>query len=482
MGSLTIVGLGPGGAGLLSLEARAKLSKSARIIMRTSKHPAVEELSMEGLSFGSCDKFYEEGRSFEEVYEKIVAYVLEEAAERDTVFAVPGSPLVAERTVLLLRAACEARQLPLTILPAISFLDLAYVRLNLDPVNGLRIADASDREAVLAAGRYPLIITQVYSRLVAAELKLNLMEALGDEEEIFFMRNLGLADEECRAIKLFELDRQKNIDHLTSVFVPAAARGKLNLNPLIEVVKTLREPGGCVWDREQTHASIRRGLIEETYELLEAIDNKDEEGMKEELGDVLLQVVFHARIAEEEGCFKMQDVIDGIVGKLVTRHPHVFGTVEVSNAEEVIQNWEAIKAEEKQDRKQALDGVSPGLPTLMRAYKLQTKAARVGFDWPKPEGAWEKVLEELEELREAAVAGDTENCEWETGDLLFAVVNYARHLGLEPETSLNRTNNRFVERFTYVEDKVRASGKDWQDFSLVELEKLWQEAKKSKKS
>jgi tetrapyrrole methylase family protein/MazG family protein len=141
---------------------------------------------MEGLSFGSCDKFYEEGRSFEEVYEKIVAYVLEEAAERDTVFAVPGSPLVAERTVLLLRAACEARQLPLTILPAISFLDLAYVRLNLDPVNGLRIADASDREAVLAAGRYPLIITQVYSRLVAAELKLNLMEALGDEEEIFF--------------------------------------------------------------------------------------------------------------------------------------------------------------------------------------------------------------------------------------------------------------------------------------------------------
>ncbi len=226
--------------------------------------------------------------------------------------------------------------------------------------------------------------------------------------------------------------------------MPAAARGKLNLNPLIEVVKTLREPGGCVWDREQTHASIRRGLIEETYELLEAIDNKDEEGMKEELGDVLLQVVFHARIAEEEGCFKMQDVIDGIVGKLVTRHPHVFGTVEVSNAEEVIQNWEAIKAEEKQDRKQALDGVSPGLPTLMRAYKLQTKAARVGFDWPKPRGRG-KVLEEHESLRKAAVAGDTEKLNG-TQETCISPFQICQTL-VKNRNVLNRTNNRFVERF-----------------------------------
>ena len=481
-GSLTIVGLGPGSAGYLSLETKHALENAEKVILRTAMHPTVAELEKQELKFVSCDHFYEEGRTFEEVYAKIVDYVLAEAKGSKVVYAVPGSPLVAERTVVLLRDFCTKQGLELEILPAMSFLDLAYVRLNLDPITGLRIADAADERLLADAGKYPLIITQVYSKMVAAELKLNLMEVLADEDEVFFMRNLGLPDEVCEAVPLYELDRQENIDHLTTVFVPALKTGKMNMTPLIEVVKTLREPGGCVWDREQTHESIRKGLIEETYELLEAIDNKDLIGMREELGDVLLQVVFHARLAEEEGGFTMQDVIDDIVEKLINRHPHVFGTIEVGSSEEVITNWEKIKAEEKKDRTLVLDGVSPGLPTLMRAYKLQSKAAKVGFDWPNAAEVWQKIEEELKEVEEAVTENDNDHVEWEIGDVLFAIANYARHLGVEPETALNRANNRFVSRFNFIEQSVLVSGRSWADFSLVELENLWQEAKKNEKN
>ena len=178
----------------------------------------------------------------------------------------------------------------------------------------------------------------------------------------------------------------------------------------------------------------------------------------------------------------MQDVIDGITEKLINRHPHVFGTIEVGSSEEVITNWEKIKAEEKKDRTLVLDGVSPGLPTLMRAYKLQSKAAKVGFDWPNAAEVWQKIEEELKEVAEAVAENDNDHVEWEIGDVLFAIANYARHLGLEPETALNRANNRFVSRFNFIEQSVLVSGRSWADFSLVELENLWQEAKKNEKN
>lgn len=480
-GSITIVGLGPGSAGYLSIETVQALKTAEKVILRTVVHPTVAELEKQQLPFVSCDHYYEEGRSFEEVYASIVDYVVAEATNKHVVYAVPGSPLVAERTVVLLREASARADVTLKILPAMSFLDLTYVKLNLDPITGLKIADAADAQALADAGKYPLIITQVYSKLVAAELKLSLMEVIDDEDEVFFMRNLGLPDEELKAIPLFELDRQEHIDHLTTVYVPAISKGVLDVKPLTEVVKTLREPGGCIWDREQTHASSRKGMIEEVYELLEAIDNKDACGMREELGDVLLQVVFHARLAEEEGLFAMQDIIDDIVEKLIRRHPHVFGTIEVSDSEEIIQNWEKIKAEEKTERTLVLDGVSPGLPSLMRAYKLQAKAAKVGFDWPQAEDVFNKLEEELQELAEAVAENDADHIEWELGDVLLALANYAKHVGVEPETALNRANNRFIERFGFIEQAVLVSGRQWADFSLAELDKLWQDAKKNEK-
>lgn len=480
-GSIVIVGLGPGSVGHLSVETMNVLKEAEQVILRTTVHPSVSALTDAGIEYIACDDFYEKAQAFEDVYTDICALVLKEAALKQVVYAVPGSPLVAERTVVMLRKQAAASGIPLKILPSMSFLDLAYVELGIDPIDGLRIIDAGDFEALADAGKYPLMITQVYSRLVAADLKLALMDVIDDEAEIYFLRKLGLPDGECRKIALYELDRQENTDYLTSIYVPRSEISQMRVEPLVDVMKTLRSPGGCPWDIEQTHASIRQSLIEEVYELLEAIDNHDYDNMKEELGDVLLQVVFHARLAEEAGAFSMQDVVDGIVEKLVHRHPHVFGTIEVGSSAEVLRNWEAIKAQEKQERKRALDGVTAGQPALMRAYKLHSKAAKVGFDWPDESGIWAKVLEETAELREAVNQGNKDSIEHELGDLLFAVAGYAKHIGLEPETALTTANNRFISRFNFVEECVVASKRPWNEYSLAELDEYWAKAKKNEK-
>jgi len=251
-----------------------------------------------------------------------------------------------------------------------------------------------------------------------------------------------------------------------------------DINPLTDVMQRLREPRGCPWDREQDHRSIRQNFIEEVYEYLEAVDDGDYAGMREELGDVLMQVVFHCRMAQEAGKFDLQDVIDEVVEKLIRRHPHVYGNVEVDGSAQVLKNWDAIKKTEKQDRKSVLDGVTKDLPGLLRGHKLQHKAAKVGFDWEKPEDCWQKILEEMQEVQDAKQQGKQEHLEEEIGDLLFAVVNYARQVGVNSEVAINRANNKFLRRFTYVEKQVDSSGKNWEDFNLAQLDAFWNEAKR----
>ena len=260
MHKITVVGLGPGSAGQLSVETMELLKNGECVILRTAVHPSVSRLTEEKVNFTSCDNFYEEGASFEDVYGNIVNFVLEKVQTQDVVYAVPGSPLVAERTVVLLRERAAAEKIALKILPSMSFLDLAYVELGIDPIAGLRIIDSSDFEALADAGKYPLMITQVYSKFVASDVKLALMDVLDDETPVWFLRNLGLPDEECRTVPLYELDRQENIDHLTSVFVPEYKEkvSVMDVRPLTDVMATLRSPGGCPWDMEQTHSSIRR--------------------------------------------------------------------------------------------------------------------------------------------------------------------------------------------------------------------------------
>lgn len=485
MGELIVVGLGAGRKGLMTEETKKLLTEEACVRLRTAKHPTVEELKEEGYTFKSFDYVYEQKDTFEEVYDTIVDACLSLAEEAGRlIYAVPGSPLVAEKTVQLLRERAEGRGVKLTILPAMSFLEVLYVRLGVDPINGLTILDGDDIGTLAFDNTVALVVTQVYDRAVASEVKLALMEQYDDEQPITFVRNLGLEDEEVSEIPLYELDRQPNIDHLTSIYVPhrESREQTFDMSPLTDVMTTLRSPGGCPWDIEQTHESLRRYMIEEVYEVIEAIENEDAPLLCEELGDLLLQIVFHARVAEECGHFSMQDVIDGVTAKMIRRHPHVFGDINVLDAGEVLVNWDAIKAREKAgQRKGTLDGVSPGLPALMAAFKLQKKASKVGFDWDEAKEVWEKVREELGELAEASAEGDKKMIEEEFGDVLFSLVNLSRFLHIEPETSLTLANHKFRRRFTFIEEKMEEQGKKWQDMTLDMMNALWERAKQEEK-
>ena len=252
---------------------------------------------------------------------------------------------------------------------------------------------------------------------------------------------------------------------------------KYNFNDLLRIMEILRAPDGCMWDREQDHQSIRRNFIEETYEVCEAIDEQDPEHLKEELGDVLLQVVFHTEMEKEKGVFDIGDVADGICKKLIYRHPHIFGTVEVGSSEEILRNWDELKRKEKHQETDtsALESVAKSLPGLIRAEKLQKKATKVGFDWENAQGALEKVEEELDEVKRA-VAGDGDP-EEEIGDLLFAAVNVARHLKVDPERAMEKTCNKFVRRFAEMERQARQENKVLSDLSLTELDTLWNRSK-----
>lgn len=252
---------------------------------------------------------------------------------------------------------------------------------------------------------------------------------------------------------------------------------KYTYEDLLEIMRILRCPEGCVWDREQDHKSIRRSFIEETYEAVEAIDNDDPVLLQEELGDVLLQVVFHAQIEAEAGRFTMDDVADGICKKMIYRHPHVFGSVEVKNSDEVLTNWDALKQMEKHQKSttETLESVARSLPGLIRAEKVQHKAAKVGFDWDEVSGALDKVREETAEVARA-INGDGDPSE-ELGDLLFAVVNVARFLKTDPEDAINRTTDKFIRRFAQVEQAAKDAGRSLSEMSLAEMDALWDAAK-----
>ncbi|HEX8961042.1 MAG TPA: nucleoside triphosphate pyrophosphohydrolase [Geobacteraceae bacterium] len=257
---------------------------------------------------------------------------------------------------------------------------------------------------------------------------------------------------------------------------------KKGFDRLVEIMRRLRGPGGCPWDAEQSHESLKRYLIEEAYEVIEAIDTNNPELLKEELGDLLLQPVFHAAIAEESGTFTMDDVLEAINDKLVRRHPHVFGEQQVKTAAEQVANWERIKKGEKgEERRSALAGVPPHMPALMKAQKITEKAARVGFDWEHVDQVFAKVLEELHELEETMTTGDEARMEAELGDLLFAIVNLGRFLSLDPEQALGKTIARFTARFTYVEESLHAAGRSMKDATLEEMDHLWEEAKRKER-
>ena len=393
---------------------------------------------------------------------------------------MPGHPQVAEKSVSLLIKLCKENNIDYKVYPAVSFIDALINALNLDPVEGIKIIDAFDLKNQLLDKRCGTVITQVYDKYIASEVKLRLMEYYKDQSEIYFVRAAGIEGlESIRKIKLFEIDRQKDIDYLTSIYIPKDTDSIKDFNDLLKIMDDLREEGGCPWDREQTHQSLKRYLIEECYEVLEAVECEDYDMLAEELGDVLFQIVFHAKIGKENELFDINDVINTICNKMINRHPHVFSDLAADTSQEVLVNWDKIKRKEQgiNTYTDELKHVAKTLPALIRAEKIQKKAAKVGFDWTKVEDALDKVLEEYQEVKDVYNSKNRKKIEEEIGDLLFATVNVARFLDIEPDFALNYTIEKFIRRFQYIEENAISRDMSMQLMTVEQMDQLWEEAK-----
>ncbi len=482
MPEIIITGLGPGSYKQLSLEALEMIKSSKTLILRTERHPAVDYIKKLGISYISCDDIYDSCESFDEAYKRICRRVLELCIEKgQVVYAVPGHPLIAEKSVELIAAEAKGN-IQVTITPALSFIDAVISALRIDPIYGLKIIDGlsiKEQKPDIKCGN---IIIQVYNRLAASEVKLALMDQYCDDYEICVIRAAGVEElERIERIPLYELDRVEWVDHLTSIYLPPASKGARHksFDDLTAIMEDLRKENGCPWDKEQTRNSLRPYLLEETFEVLDAIDKDDIGLITEELGDLMLQVVFHSQIAKENGEFDINDVITNIVNKLIIRHPHVFGSIKATSESGALKSWEASKRKQKgiDTYTQTLVDIPEVLPSLMRAYKVQQKAALAGFDWDNAEGAFSKVYEEIKEVREVYKTGESAIIEGEIGDLLFSVVNVSRFLKIQPELALKATIEKFIRRFKYIEETALQLGMKLDKMSLQEMDKLWNEAK-----
>ncbi len=523
MQRITVVGLGPGSRQWLSLQTLDVLRGAERLVLRTRRHPAADELAHDGLRFLDCDDLYETHGTFEDVYGAIIERLMRLAEDGPVVYAVPGDPLMAERTVQLLRALPDVE---VTILPALGVLNLVFARLALDPGDGLVIADARDPAlrpsfeapapddhaafhgaATLDVSK-PAVWLQVDTPLVASDLKILLLESYPPEHPVTLLTALGVdGEEQVVTLPLEAVDRGTTITHLTSLYVPPLPwpQRKHTITDLRAIMALLRSERGCPWDREQDMSTLRRAVIEESYEVADAVDRDDMPALSDELGDLLLNILFYAQLGAEDGLFDFDDVMRNLAEKLIRRHAHVFGDVEAATAGAVLKSWEGIKAGERARKGEhsIFDDVPQALPALLRAQKIQKRAARAGFDWQDFRGPLDKMHEELQELSvelgvpeswqrppilqdplapfpeakamvERASAARTLH---EVGDLLFAVVNLSRFIHQDAEETLREANERFIRRFQRVEAVIHARDQRIEDLPLAELDRIWGEIK-----
>jgi len=496
--AITIIGLGPGSIQDLTFEVYNLLTQAATndqaVYFRTLIHPTVAPLQQlfPKLRIESFDRLYDEAKDWHGLYQQIATEVCDLASQQPIIYAVPGHPLIGETSVYNILRLAQERDIATAIVSGLSFIEPVCTLLNLDPFHsGAQIIDATEL-ATLALDEIggkiiptiPLLVVQVYNRRLASAVKLALAECYPDEWEVQLVRAAGV-DSEATVLKLplYELDRNSFANHLSTLYVPPV--DELSAHRLPETLRYItmrlrRDPDGCPWDRQQTHQTITRYLLEEVYEVVEAIEENDMEHLAEELGDLLLQVYLHAEIARQEGNFSLGDVYQHVSTKLIRRHPHVFGSVEANTSDQVIQNWESIKREERAAagkdvaHESLLDGVPPASPALSVSQMYQKRAVKAGFEFTTLEDAYAKLNEELQELR--AATSQEEQLE-ELGDLLFMVAKLATFFRLDPEEALRKSNRKFHQRFQAMEEIARQQERALTSYSSEEWSALWQEAK-----
>ena len=445
---ITVVGLGPGEPGCLTMEAWAVLESADEIYLRTRKHPTVA-LVPSSAHVHSFDDIYERADTLEELHAEIASHIVGLGTRAEgVIYAVPGHPLVGENSVLRILALARQRGVAVRIVEGLSFLEPICTQIELDPLSGLQVADAvmlAQRHYPLFNPDLPLLIGQLNSRDLASEVKLALMMVYPDEHPVTLLACAGMASESLRVVPLYKLDRCEGTDCPTSLYVPPLPTSG-SVAVFQELVARLRAPDGCPWDREQTHRSLRPFLLEETHEVLQALDDEDIPSLQDELGDLLLQILLHTQIAIEQAEFKMADVVSHIVDKLRHRHPHVFGETQVASSREVLVNWERIKSEERNHKspRSMLAGVPAAMPALARAQALQRRGAHAGVDWPDLDAVWNEVDQGRKELRKAAEADAQET---ELGNLLFSLVSLARWLDVDAESALRGATARFEKLY-----------------------------------
>jgi tetrapyrrole methylase family protein/MazG family protein len=470
---ITIIGLGPDDCQHWTQAAARALQQANKVYLRTVHHPSVADISAPTVSFDHLSS---------QAPAAIAGEVLRLAQERpELVYAAPGHPTCDDASVPLILAEAARLKLPIQLIPGLSYADAALAALRLSASPSLQLVEATS-----LAARYhpplepdrPALVLHLHSAELALRIKRPLLNAYPADFEVTLLQAPGAAAERTVVCRLNQIELQP-LEPFAILYLPpdTATSGFTTFQ---EIIAQLRSPEGCPWDRQQSHQSLRPYLLEETYEVLEALDAADPAALADELGDLLLQIVLHTQIAVDQGEFKMGAVLDHINRKMLRRHPHVFGEVIAHHADEVTANWEVIKRAEKAAKGQAepapsnLDGVPVALPALAAALAISQKAKRVGFEWANIDGVLDKIIEEAQEITEAT---DLTHLESEIGDLLFSVVNLARWRNIDPESALRATNARFKQRFRRMEYLAEGRGQHLAELTLEQMDELWAEAK-----
>ncbi len=482
---ITLLGLGPGDPGMLTREALEWLEKIDTLNLRTSQHPTVEALPKH-LTLISFDEVYEQYETFEEVYEAIVSRILALGRSPEGVsYAVPGHPFVAEATCPEILNRAESEGIPVQVIHGLSFLEPSFRALKIDPFPDLVLRDAIQvgmRKSPGFPPSSPALVAQIYSRSVASDVKLTLMATYPDEHPVTLIHAAGTKAEMVEDLPLHAIDRSSHLGLLSSLYIYPLSKTS-SFESFQEIIARLRAPGGCPWDQEQTHLSLRPFLLEETYEALDALDREDMVDLEEELGDLLLQIVLHAQIATEAGDFNIHQVIDGVGRKLIRRHPHVFSEVSISGVSGVIRNWEAIKAEERGEsgiskKTGLLDGVPRALPALSQAQEIIERVGRVDFNELLSHGSRESICQKLDDL-----AGANEETKAQIiGELLFSVTALAYSQGVDAESALRERLAHFRARFGWMEARAAEADKTLAELTTEEQSYSWQQSRDKLKS